>query len=121
MTIILVLEDYMLIREMITERLKQKGYGVISAANGIEGIEKATRELPDLILMDLSLPGMDGRQVAKKLRSQPETQAIPIIVLTAHTDLLTQDPDLLSHCEDYEIKPINFPQLTEKIERLVKK
>lgn len=119
MTVILVLEDYMLIREMITERLKQKGYGVISAANGIEGIEKAMLEKPDLVLMDLSLPGMDGRQVAQKLRGQPETQHIPIIVLTAHVDLLAQDPELLESCEGYEIKPINFPQLFEKIERLV--
>src|SRR5512133_935820 len=115
MSSILLIEDNLFIQDMMRERLKLNGYQVTVAGNGAEGIEKAASGQPALILMDLTLPVLDGRQAARQLRSQPETQAIPIILLTGHANLPEQEPALMEWFDDFEIKPINFERLIEKI------
>jgi CheY-like chemotaxis protein len=113
---ILLVEDDELSREMLTWRLDKKGYQVVVAADGIEGVELAQRESPDLILLDMSLPGMDGWTAAGQLKAAEATSAIPIVALTAHAMSGDREKALAAGCDDYDTKPVDFPRLLEKIE-----
>ncbi len=119
MTKILVVEDNEMNRDMLSRRLMRKGYEVIIALDGEEGMAKAQAEVPDLILMDMSLPVLDGWEATRRLKAAPETHAIPIIALTAHAMAGDREQALAAGCDDYDSKPIEFQQLLGKIEALL--
>lgn len=112
---ILLVEDNEMNRDMLSRRLRRKGYEVISAPDGSRGIAMAQEDNPDLILMDISLPVMDGLQATRHLKASPDTQAIPIIALTAHAMAGDREKCLEAGCNDYATKPVEFPQLLAKI------
>jgi CheY-like chemotaxis protein len=116
MSKILLVEDNEMNRDMLSRRLKRKGYDVVSANDGARGITMAQSETPDLILMDISLPIMDGLQATRQLKAAPDTQGIPIIALTAHAMAGDREKCLEAGCNDYATKPVEFPQLLAKIE-----
>lgn len=115
MSKILLVEDNEMNRDMLSRRLKRKGYDVVSATDGARGITMAQSESPDLILMDISLPVMDGLQATRQLKALPDTQSIPIIALTAHAMAGDREKCLEAGCNDYATKPVEFPQLLAKI------
>jgi CheY-like chemotaxis protein len=119
MTKILLVEDNEMNRDMLSRRLARKGYEVVIAVDGQQGIEMARSETPDLILMDMSLPVVDGWEATRQLKSAPETQAIPVIALTAHAMAGDREKAVEAGCNDYDIKPIELPRLLEKIEALL--
>jgi CheY-like chemotaxis protein len=116
---ILLVEDNEMNRDMLSRRLQRKGYAVVMAHDGEEGLELARSESPDLILMDISLPKMDGWQVTKFLKSNPETKGIPVIALTAHALSTDRQKAFEIGCDDYDTKPVEFGRLSEKIEHLL--
>lgn len=113
---ILVVEDNDMNLDMLMRRLARKGHEIIIAVNGKQAIAKAESEQPKLILMDLSLPVMDGWEATRLLKVNKNTRHIPVIVLTAHAFKSDHDKALEAGCDDYDTKPINFPRLYEKIE-----
>ena len=115
---ILLVEDNELNRDILTRRLERKEYKVLSAKNGQEAIDIAQSDKPDIILMDLSLPIMDGWTAAKKLKGDKGTESIPIIALTAHAMRGDRETALEAGCDDYDTKPINFERLLGKIDSL---
>ncbi len=115
MTTILLIEDNEMNRDMLSRRLRRKGFDLISAEDGITGIEMAQNEKPDLILMDISLPVMDGLQATRQLKSDSDTGSIPIIALTAHAMSGDREKCLAAGCDDYATKPVEFPELLSKI------
>jgi CheY-like chemotaxis protein len=117
---ILIVEDNEFNLDMLSRRLERKGYEVISAVDGEKGVDMARTEHPNLILMDLSLPVLDGYDATRQLKSDPKTSSIPIIALTAHAMVGDQEKAVAAGCDDYEVKPIEFPRLIEKIEKLAK-
>jgi CheY-like chemotaxis protein len=119
MATILVVEDNEENRDMISRRLQRRGYLVVHAANGQEAVEMAARERPDLILMDVSLPVMDGLEATRRLRAQAETQTTPIIALTAHATSADRDRALAAGCDDYHTKPVELPRLVAQMEVLL--
>ena len=121
MTKILLVEDNQMNRDMLSRRLMRKGYEVVIAVDGEQGIEMARSEAPDLILMDMSLPVLDGWEATRQLKTAPETQAIPVIALTAHAMAGDREKATEAGCNDYDIKPIELPRLLEKIEALLGK
>jgi len=121
MTKILLVEDNEMNRDMLSRRLKRKGYEVIIALDGAEGVAMAGSENPDLILMDISLPVMDGWEATRKLKAAPKTQSIPIIVLTAHAMAGDKEKSMEAGCDDYDIKPIDFKRLLGKIRTFLEK
>ena len=106
---------------MLRARLVRKGYDVIIATDGAQGVAMARSEKPALILMDLSLPVIDGWEATKQIKSQPETAAIPVIALTAHAMLGDREQALAVGCNDFDTKPIDFPRLLHKIRALLSK
>ncbi len=116
---ILLIEDNAMNRDMLSRRLARKGYEVVIAIDGRQGIEMARSETPDLILMDMSLPVVDGWEATRQLKSAPETQSIPVIALTAHAMAGDREKAVEAGCNDYDIKPIELPRLLEKIEALL--
>ncbi len=116
---ILLIEDNAMNRDMLSRRLARKGYEVVIAIDGQQGIEMARSETPDLILMDMSLPVVDGWEATRQLKSTPETQSIPVIALTAHAMAGDREKAVEAGCNDYDIKPIELPRLLEKIEALL--
>ena len=112
---ILLIEDNELNLDMLTRRLERKGFTVISAADGLSGIEKANQEKPKLIIMDLSLPILDGWDAAKKLKADHATKSIPIIALTAHAMKGDRQKALNAGCDEYDTKPVDFTRLLGKI------
>ena len=120
MATILLVEDNEMNRDMLSRRLQRKGYRVLIAVDGQEGIDTAGAERPDLILMDLSLPVVDGWEATRRLKASSETRQIPIIALTAHAISGDREKALESGCDDYDIKPIELPRLLGKIEALLK-
>lgn len=114
---ILVVEDNDMNRDMLSRRLSRKGYSVLVAQDGEEGMNVAQAELPDLIIMDLSLPRVDGWEATRRLKAETKTSAIPIIALTAHAMSTDKDKALEAGCDDFDTKPIDFARLVEKIER----
>ena len=121
MSKILVVEDSPMIQEILVERLLLRDYEVVAASNGQEGIELAQRERPDLILMDISLPVIDGWEATQCIRSIESIKNTPIIALTAHALIEDRNKSLTIGCNDFETKPINFSQLVFKIESLLGK
>lgn len=117
MSKILLVEDNEMNRDMLSRRLLKKGYEVVMAVNGKEGVDMASTESPDLILLDMSLPVMDGWTAAGHLKSNPETQNIPVIALTAHAMAEDKEKALAAGCDDYDTKPVDFKRLREKIEQ----
>ena len=115
---ILLVEDNELNRDMLTRRLKRKGFTVLCAENGQEGIEVSQSENPDIILMDLSLPVVDGWTAAERLKANVTTKSIPIIALTAHAMKGDREKALKAGCDDYDTKPIDFERLLDKINTL---
>jgi len=118
---ILLIEDNRPNREMISRRLVRHGYQVITAVDGLEGIEMVRTTQPDLVLLDMGLPGLDGWQVAERIRANPETGSLPVIALTAHVIVGDRERALASGCDDYEPKPVDFDRLLEKIRNLLER
>ncbi len=116
---ILLIEDNQMNRDMLSRRLTRKGYEVVIAVDGEQGMAMARSEAPDLILMDMSLPVLDGWEATRQLKSVPATQAIPVIALTAHAMAGDREKAVEAGCDDYDIKPIEMPRLLEKIEALL--
>jgi CheY-like chemotaxis protein len=116
---ILLVEDNDLNRDMLSRRLERRGYEVIIAADGVQGETMARADSPDLILMDMSLPVMDGWELARRLKDDDATRPIPILALTAHVMAGDREKALEAGCDDYDIKPIEFPRLLSKIEALL--
>ena len=119
MTRILLVEDNEMNRDMLKRRLMRKGYEVSIAVDGREGVELSRSQHPDLILMDMSLPVMDGWEATRTIKSYPKTKAIPVIALTAHAMAGDREKCLAAGCNDYDTKPIEFPRLLQKIELLL--
>jgi CheY-like chemotaxis protein len=119
MATLLLIEDNDMNRDMLARRLTRRGYSVVQAIDGHQGIATARATPPDLILMDLSLPVLDGWEATRQLRATPETAAIPIIALTAHAFSGERERSLEAGCNDYETNPIDFARLLDKIERLL--
>ena len=116
---ILLVEDNEMNRDMLSRRLQRKGYEVILAADGPTGVELAKTGAPDLILMDMSLPLLDGWEATRLLKADLATWAIPVIALTAHAMSGDRDKALEAGCDDYDTKPVDLPRLLGKIEALL--
>ncbi len=116
---ILLVEDNELNRDMLSKRLQRKGYDVIVAVDGQEGVDLAHTTSPNLILMDLSLPIINGWEATQQLKANPKTKNIPIIALTAHAMVGDREKALQAGCDDYDTKPVEFIRLVEKIENLL--
>ncbi|MCP4401445.1 MAG: response regulator [bacterium] len=116
---ILLVEDNEMNRDMLSRRLKRKDYNVVVAMDGAEGIKTTQSENPDLILMDISLPVMDGLEATRRLKADPATATIPVIALTAHAMVGDRKKALEAGCDDYDTKPIELKRLLKKIERLL--
>lgn len=116
---ILLVEDNEMNRDMLSRRLQKKGYEVLIAVDGNQGVTMAQSEAPALILMDMSLPVLDGWDATRQLKSTPATQSIPIVALTAHAMSGDRDKALEAGCDDFDTKPIELTRLLEKIEALL--
>jgi CheY-like chemotaxis protein len=115
MSKILLVEDNEMNRDMLSRRLKRKGFEVVMAVDGQAGVDMASSSNPDLILMDLSLPIIDGWEATRQIKADPDTQSIPIIALTAHAMAGDEQKALEAGCDDYDTKPVNFKRLIKKI------
>ena len=118
---ILLVEDNELNRDMLSRRLERRGFQVLIAVDGAQGVAMAQSEAPDLVLMDMSLPLVDGWEATRRLKAAPETRAVPIIALTSHAMVGDRDKAIEAGCDDYDTKPIELPRLLEKIDRLIAK
>lgn len=121
MTKILLVEDNEMNRDMLSRRLTRQGYEVVQAQDGARGVAMATEERPDIVLMDMSLPVLDGWEATQRLKADPTTRSIPVIALTAHAMAADKEKALAAGCDDYDTKPIELPRLLEKITSLLKK
>ena len=119
MATILLVEDNELNYDMLSRRLRRKGYDVLIATNGQAGVEMARAEAPSLILMDMSLPVLDGWEATRQLKAAAETHTIPVIALTAHAMAGDRDQALAAGCDDYDSKPVEFDRLLGKIKELL--
>jgi CheY-like chemotaxis protein len=117
MTKILLVEDNEMNRDMLSRRLVRKGYEVVVAVDGQAGVDMASSESPDLILMDMSLPVMDGWEATRRIKGEASTGAIPVIALTAHAMASDREKALDAGCDDYDTKPIDLQRLLGKIEQ----
>ncbi len=115
---ILLVEDNEMNRDMLSRRLQRRGYEVVFAMDGAQGIAMASSEKPDLILMDMSLPVIDGWEATRRIKGNPVTAAIPVIALTAHAMAGDREKAMEAGCDDYDTKPIELPALLDKIARL---
>lgn len=119
MSLILLVEDNEMNRDMLSRRLKRKGFDLVYAEDGVAAVENAKQHLPALILMDVSLPEMDGLEATKLIKRDPVTENIPIIALTAHAMDGDRERCLAAGCNDYDTKPIELSRLLEKINALL--
>ena len=119
MPTILLVEDNELNRDMLSRRLERRGFTVVLAVDGAQGVELATSAAPDLILMDMSLPVLDGWEATRRLKAAPATRHIPVIALTAHAMSSDRGKALEAGCDDYDTKPVELPRLLKKIEALL--
>jgi len=119
MTTILIVEDNEMNRDMLSRRLERKGYAVLIAVDGQNGVEVARAHTPDLILMDMSLPVVDGWEATRRLKADERLKHIPVIALTAHAMANDRDKALEAGCNDYDTKPIEMPRLLAKMEALL--
>jgi len=119
MTHILLVEDNEMNRDMLSRRLERKGFEITIAVDGEEGVAKALSVKPDLILMDMSLPKLDGWEATRQVKANPETASIPIIALTAHAMAEDREKALAAGCDEYDTKPVELPRLLEKIQGML--
>jgi two-component system cell cycle response regulator DivK len=116
---LLLVEDNEMNRDMLSRRLVRRGYDVAIAINGAQGIEMARTETPDLVLMDLSLPVIDGWEATRRIKASDETRHLPVIGLTAHAMAGDREKALEAGCDDYDTKPIELDRLLKKVEALL--
>ncbi len=116
---ILLVEDNEMNRDMLSRRLERRGYQVSLALDGLQGVELAASLRPDIILMDMSLPGIDGWEATRRIKADEQTRRIPVLGLTAHAMAGDRERCLEVGCDEYETKPIEFPRLLSKIEALI--
>jgi len=116
---ILLVEDNEMNRDMLSRRLERKGFQVVMAVDGRQGVDMAVSEGPDLILMDMDLPIIDGWEATRRVKADESTRGIPVIALTAHAMVGDRDKAMAAGCDDYDTKPIDFPRLLGKIETLL--
>jgi two-component system, cell cycle response regulator DivK len=116
---ILLVEDNEMNRDMLSRRLERRGYEVIVAVDGEEGVARAKSDAPDVVLMDLSLPGIDGWEATRRLKVADETRSIPVLALTAHAMAGDREKALEVGCDDFDTKPVDLPRLIFKIEALI--
>jgi CheY-like chemotaxis protein len=116
---ILIVEDNELNRNMLSRRLVRKGYEIVLAFDGLQGVEMAGSEKPDLILMDMGLPGLTGWEATRRLKSSLSTMKIPVIALTAHAMSSDRDQALQAGCDDFDTKPIELDRLLQKIRTML--
>ena len=116
---ILLVEDNEMNRDMLSRRLERRGYEVVIAVDGAEGVDKASAEAPALILMDMSLPGVDGWDATRRIKAAPATRAIPVIALTAHAMSGDREKAIEAGCDDFDTKPVDLARLLGKIEALL--
>ena len=121
MTKILLVEDDRLLSKLMIHRLQKENFEVVTAINGLEAIDKAETELPDLILMDIRLPLLDGLEATKKIKSLPATNHIPVITLTAQASSMDRQRSLAAGCDEYVAKPVQFPTLMRMISAFITK
>jgi len=112
---ILIVEDNEMNRDMLSRRLERRGFAVVMAVDGQQGVDMARSEKPDLVLMDMSLPVMDGWTATQTIKGDAELKAIPVIALTAHAMEGDREKAMAAGCDDYDTKPIELPRLLEKI------
>jgi CheY-like chemotaxis protein len=117
---ILLVEDNEMNRDMLSRRLNRNGFEVVIAVNGQEGVDLARSAKPDLILMDMSLPVLDGWEATKLVKANPETAGIPVIALTAHAMVHDKEKALAAGCDEFDTKPVELPRLLGKINSLVR-
>ncbi len=118
---ILLVEDNEMNRDMLTRRLEKRGYTVIVAVDGAEGVAQAKAGAPDLILMDMSLPVLDGWDATRQIKADPALTRVPVIALTAHAMESDRQKALGAGCDDFDTKPVELPRLLMKIDELLKK
>jgi two-component system, cell cycle response regulator DivK len=116
---VLLVEDNEMNRDMLSRRLTRRGFDVLMAVDGEQGVQMAKTEMPDLILMDMSLPVLDGWEATRQIKAEASTQSIPLIALTAHAMAGDRDKSLQAGCDDYDTKPIELPRLLDKMDRLL--
>ena len=116
---ILLVEDNEMNRDMLSRRLQRRGHDVLVAGDGADGVAKARAEIPGLILMDMSLPVLDGWEATRQIKADPATRSIPVIALTAHAMSEDRERAISAGCDDYDTKPVEFPRLIGKIDALL--
>jgi CheY-like chemotaxis protein len=116
---ILLIEDNEMNRDMLSRRLTRKGFEIAIAEDGEQGVQMAQTEAPSLILMDISLPVMDGYEATRQIKANPTTRSIPVVALTAHAMSGDREKCLEAGCDEYETKPVDLPRLLDKIEQLL--
>ena len=116
---ILLVEDNDINRDMMVRRLQRRGYAMVSAVDGQQGVDMARSERPDLILMDMSLPVLDGWEATRRIKNDPSTRTIPVIGLTAHAMVGDRDQAINAGCDEYATKPVEFEKLVELMGRLL--
>ena len=119
MTKVLVVEDNEMNRDMLSRRLTRRGFQVIFAVDGQQGVDLARSERPDIILMDMSLPVLDGWEATRRVKSDDATRGVPVIGLTAHAMAGDREKAIEAGCDDYDTKPVEFERLIGKMERLL--
>ena len=121
MATILVVEDNEMNRDMLARRLKRQGHKVMTAVDGAQGVAMVTQEQPEIVLMDMSLPVLDGWEATRRLKANAATAHIPVIALTAHAMESDRAQALAAGCDEYDTKPIDLPRLLDKIAQLLKR
>lgn len=119
MTKVLLVEDHEELWDFLSRRLQRRGFEVVLAHDGQQGVDKAKAERPDLVLLDMNLPVMDGWTAARTMRADPDTAKIPIIALTAHAMSGDRDKMIAAGCDDYHPKPVDFPQLLQQMDAVL--
>nr|WP_302477971.1 response regulator [Ruegeria atlantica] len=114
-----MVEDNEMNRDMLSRRLTRKGYVVVVAKDGLDGVSMAGSEAPDIILMDMSLPEIDGWEATRRIKRAPETASIPVIALTAHAMASDREKAMEAGCDDFDTKPVELSRLLEKMEKLL--
>lgn len=115
---ILLVEDNEMNRDMLSRRLERRGFEVVIAIDGADGVAKSKSEHPDLVLMDMSLPVMNGWEATRAIKADPTTSALPVIALTAHSMAGDREKAMEAGCDDYDVKPVDLPRLLEKMAAL---
>jgi two-component system, cell cycle response regulator DivK len=115
---VLIVEDNEMNRDMLSRRLERRGFTVVIAIDGAEGVAMSKTELPDIVLMDMSLPVMNGWEATRAIKADPTTRAMPVIALTAHSMPGDREKAMEAGCDDYDTKPVELPRLLEKMSAL---